>query len=384
MIIIKNGLVFYDNKGFQRKDLLVDNKTIIKVEENITCEGVEQIDARDSYVVPGFIDIHTHGASGYDVMYSTYEDLNSLGIFYASKGVTAYVPTIMTASTDDIINSLENLAGAIRVGTKGSKILGINLEGPFLNPLRRGAQPQDFIIPPSVDLIDKFIRKSGNSIILVTIAPEAENALEVIEYLKDMKVIPSSGHSDMDYSSAMKAFDNGIGHVTHLFNAMSGLNHREPGLPGAALDNDKVTVEIIADCVHISPAVIRLVYKCKKPSNIVLITDSMQGTGLSDGLYTFGSQRVTIRDSIATLADGTLAGSTLTMIDAVRNMVQGIGVPLEDSIRMASANPAKVIKAFDRKGSLSIGKDADIVILDRNLKVLRTIVEGTTIFSSGH
>lgn len=380
MILIKNGLVFFDNRRFQRKDLLLDGKKIIKIDKDIPCEGIEQIDASGSYVVPGFVDLHTHGASGYDVMYSTYEDLNCLGMFYASKGVTSYVPTVMTAPVEDIENSLENLSGAMRKGTKGSKILGINLEGPFLNPLRSGAQPYSYIIPPSVELMEKFYKISGNSIILTTIAPETEGAMKVMEFLKDMKVTVSSGHSDIDYQGAMKAFDSGVGHVTHLFNAMSGLNHREPGLSGAALDNDKITAEIIVDCVHINPAVIRLVCKCKKIDNIVLITDSMQGAGLFDGLYDFGSQRVNIRKGIAKLDDGVLAGSTLTMIDAVRNMVNIIGITLEDSIRMASANPARVARIFNNKGSISIGKDADIVILDRNLNVLRTIIEGTTVF----
>lgn len=376
MRLIKNGVVFEHKKGFDKKDILIENGRISKIQKEINLRGCEVLDACGCYVVPGFIDIHTHGAKGLDVMTPNFETLESLSLFYASKGVTSFLPTVLTASLEEINDALENIKNAIEKGTKGSKIIGINMEGPFINYRNKGAQPGEHIITPTVELIEGFIKRSGNNIRLMTIAPEVSGAMEVVEYFKGKGITFAAGHSSLDYSSAINAFNAGFNHITHLFNAMTGIHHREPGLAGAALDSENVTVEIIADGIHVDPAVVRMAIKCKTPHKVVLITDSTVGAGIEEGVLSFGGQKIIVKNGSAVLENGVLAGSTLTMADGVKNMVEKFNVSLEDAVIMASENPARVINVESRKGSLSYGKDADIVILDSDIRVLATIVEG--------
>lgn len=384
MKLIRNGFIFENDKSFIRKDILINNRKITKIDTKINDEidenFLEVLDAEGCLVVPGFIDIHTHGANGFDIMKSDYEALDCLSCFFASKGVTTFLPTTMTDSIDNTDRALRSIRNAIEKGTTGARIIGINMEGPFISPEYKGAHPKEYIIEPDPQIIKKFIHESGNNVRIMTLAPELKGIKEIVNKFSGEGIVFAVGHSGIDFISVKGTFDNGFRHVTHLFNAMTGLHHRAPGLVGAALDSDNVTVEIIPDCIHVDPAVIRATIKCKTPERVVVITDSILAAGINEGRLPFGGQQIIVKDGAATLENGILAGSTLTMIDAVRNMVLKVGVSLEDIIKMVSSNPAKVINIYDRKGSISEGKDADLVILDEGLNIRATIVEGAIVY----
>ncbi|TYQ14973.1 UNVERIFIED_CONTAM: N-acetylglucosamine 6-phosphate deacetylase [Acetivibrio alkalicellulosi] len=380
MKLIKNGLIFDSEKGLTKKDILIYDKKIAKIEENIYHESSQVINADHCMVVPGFIDIHTHGGMGYDVMTPQEEVLNSLSIFFASKGVTSFLPVIMTAPIVEIIDALKNINNSIKKGTKGAKIIGVNLEGPFINSEFSGAHPLEHIIEPTIELIDNFIIESGNNIKMLTIAPELAGVKEIVQHFEHTGIIFCAGHSALDYTGAQDAFNSGFSHVTHLFNAMNCMHHRDPGLAGAALEKENISVEIIGDGIHVSPAFIKMTVKSKSISKVALITDSMVGAGLKSGKYTFGGNEIYIDNGISKLKSGVLAGSTITMIDIVKNMVNKFEFSIEDTIKMVCETPAKIVGVYDKKGSLSTGKDGDIVIMDDKMNVLTTIVEGNIVY----
>lgn len=379
-MIIKSGLIYDVKQGFKKNDLLITNGKIVKIGREIAGNVDEIVDADGFYVIPGFIDLHTHGSYGFDTMTATCEELDKMSLFYASKGVTGYLPTTITAPVTKIVRALENIGKRIEMGTSGAKILGVNLEGPYVNNKFKGAHPEEYIMYPTVGFTQELIKKSRNNIRMITLAPELDGVNELVEYFKHDNIVFAIGHSALNSNGAQQIFSQGITHVTHLFNAMVGIHHREPGLAGAALDNDSATVEIIADGIHINPSIIRLVVKCKFPEKIALVTDSTMAAGLDDGEYFLGEQKVYVKSKVGRLSSGVLSGSTLTMIDAVRNMVNKFKIPIEHVIKMASYTPSKIINLNHKKGSIDIGKDADVVLLDGELNVKMTIVEGRVVF----
>ncbi|HQD28129.1 N-acetylglucosamine-6-phosphate deacetylase [Acetivibrio saccincola] len=387
MKLIKNGLVFYDNNSFEKKDILIKDGKIADIRRGISKNGCEVIDAEGFWVLPGFIDIHTHGGGGYDIMNSKCRELESLSRFFVSKGVTAFLPAVMTAPLEDMMNAVRNINQYINKINKpsknkipGAKIIGINMEGPFISQKYKGSHPKEHIIPPSVSLLERFIHESGGNIKIVTVAPEAENAISFIEHFKRRGIVFSAGHTGADYKVAAHAFEKGFSHVTHLFNAMAGIHHRDPGIAGAALERDNITVELICDGVHIDPAMIKIVLKCKPIDNIVLITDSIIAAGAGNGEYSFAGKELYIENGCAKHKNGVIAGSVVTMIDIFKNMVGRWGVPIENCIKMTSANAAKVAGIYHKKGSLTCGKDADIIIMDKKLNLLATIAEGNIVY----
>ena len=380
MILIKNGLVFNNNENFEKKDILIKKDKITDIRNDISENGCEVIDAEGFLVLPGFIDIHTHGGMGYDIMNSKCKDLDRLSCFFASKGVTAFLPAVMTASIEDMITAVRNINLSIKNKTSGAKIIGINMEGPFISYKYRGAHPKEYIILPSVQLLERFIQESGNNIKMVTVAPEVENALSFISHFKERGIVFCAGHTGADYKTAVEAFEKGFSHVTHLFNAMAGIHHRSPNLAIAALEKENITVELICDGIHIDPAIIKMVLKCKSVDNIVLITDSIITAGVEKGKYHFAGKEVYIENGVAKHKNEVIAGSTVTMIDIFKNMVQRWGIPIENCIKMASANASSAIGLFHKKGSLSCGKDADIIIMDKKMNLLTTIVEGNIVY----
>jgi N-acetylglucosamine-6-phosphate deacetylase len=336
----------------------------------------------DSTVVPGFIDVHIHGAGGADTMDATTEALNTMASILPQEGTTSFLATTITQDQDEILKALRNAADYISNHNHSGKaeVLGVHLEGPFINETRKGAQPADHIIAPDVELFAKMQEAAGNHIRLVTLAPEKENGYEFITYLAENGVIASIGHSDATYGQMAEAVKAGATHVTHLFNGMRGMHHRDPGVAGAALLFNELKIEIIADGIHVVPEMIDLSLRAKGTDGVILITDSMRAKCLKSGTYDLGGQEVSVANGKALLADGTLAGSILKMKDSLKNMMEFSHISLEEAVKLASENPAKQLKIFDRKGSIAEGKDADLVVLDGNFDVSMAFCRGVNSF----
>ena len=384
-LIIINGTIITPFQLINGKAIIVEKGKILEIknEEEINklmLNGTEVIEAKNKFVVPGYINIHVHGGGGSDVMDGNYEAINQIAITHSRFGTTAFLPTTMTMSKDKIIRSLRSICEAVKKGTAGAEILGIHMEGPYINPEKKGAQKEEEIKKISIEEFLEFNQASGNLIRLVTIAPEMPGAIGLIKYLYKQGIIASVGHTNATYVQTQAGIQAGLSHVTHTFDAMRGLHHREPGVVGAALTSPELTVEIIADGIHIHPIVLKILTKIKEGEKIVLITDAMRAAGMPEGVYDLGGQEVTVKKGRARLKDGTLAGSVLTMDKAVKNMVTKVGIPLPKAIQMASYNPAKSIGIDDKKGSLEPGKDADIVILNKNLETELTIVAGKIVY----
>lgn len=384
-LIITNGTIITPFQLINGKAIIVEKGKILEIKNeeeinNLILNGAEVFEAKNKFVVPGYIDIHVHGGGGSDVMDGNYEAINQIAIAHSHFGTTSFLPTTMTMSKDKIIRSLRSICEAVKKGTAGAEILGIHMEGPYINPEKKGAQKEDEIRKISLKEFLEFNQASSNLIRLVTIAPEMPGAIGFIKYLCKQGIIASVGHTNATYVQTQAGIQAGLSHVTHTFNAMRGLHHREPGVVGAALTSPELTVEVIADGIHIHPIVLKILTKIKEDEKVVLITDAMRAAGLKEGTYDLGGQEVIVTKGQARLKDGTLAGSVLTMDKAVKNMASKVGVPLPKAIQMASFNPARSIGIDDKKGSLEPGKDADIVILNKNLETELTIVAGKIVY----
>lgn len=385
-LIIKGLNVYADSAVLSRSSVTIIGSTIEAMGDIIFKEGGTKVleFPSDWHLIPGMIDLHVHGSFGADTMDATFASLETISKSLAMEGVTAFLPTTMTASVLDIEQALINVHDYLKAGKNinAAEILGINLEGPFLSPQKAAAQSVNAITYPSVDLFNVWQKKCDNLIKIVTIAPEVSRGLEFVKYLKDHDVIAAIGHSNASYEQAIAAIDAGCVHATHLFNAMSAMHHREPGLVTALLLDDRVMTEIIADLVHLHPAILQLTVKLKGLERTVLITDAMRAKNLSDGTYELGGQKVVVKNHEARLSDGKLAGSTLRMDVALKNMITHAKCQLSDAVKMATENPAKQLKIFARKGSITAGKDADLVVLDSNLQVQMTICKGAIVYTN--
>lgn len=375
--LIQNGYIKIIDEKIAEVDLL----TNLENEEEFTI-----IDVPSTYkAVPGFIDVHIHGVNGADVMDATKEALDTMSSTLPKEGTTSFLATTMTQDTKEIEKALANVGEYLqgKQETGKAEIVGVHLEGPFVNPDKAGAQPLKHIIDPDLPLLKKWELLTNNMIKLVTLAPERPGGLEMVNYLSTHGIVASIGHSDATFEEVNKAIESGANHVTHLYNQMSGLHHREPGVVGSVFLRDELKAEIIVDGVHVRPEMVDLAYKIKRKDGLLLITDSMRAKCLKNGEYDLGGQDVIVKDGKAVLADGTLAGSILKLGTALQNIITYTGCTLADAIEMASVNPAKQLNIFDRKGSLAIGKDADIVILDENLDVYMTFCRGELAFTKG-
>lgn len=375
------GKIITPNKIIEEGTIEIEGNKIIYVGEKRNLGNFKRIfDFKEYFVSPGFIDIHIHGAYGRDVIDGDISSIETISKFIASKGTTGFLPTVLTAPLEDMEKAVDSINEYIKKQEKkldGAKVLGINLEGPFLNKNYKGAQREDCIIPPNIEILKRLLRERVK---LVTIAPEVEGSLDIINYLKEKRIIISAGHTDAKTHDMEKAISLGLSHITHIFNGMRPLHHREVGIIGVALVRDDISIEVIADGIHLSPYILKLLVKIKPKEKLILITDSMMATGLSDGEYKLAGQRVIVRNGKATLSDGTIAGSTLTLNIAIKNMMEMGKIKLEDVVFMASYSPALLLGIENKKGSLEVGKDADIVIFDNNFQVKMTIVEGEIVF----
>lgn len=386
MKAITNGKIITPNNVTQDKVLLF-NETIEKIiDEKYFMEklnydqssNIEIIDAQGNYVSPGFIDVHIHGSGGYDTMDAEVDSIEGISEVIIKNGVTSFLPTTMTMDRKKIYKSLDNVEQCMKLKLKGARILGAHLEGPFINEKYKGAQKEDYIIKPEYDFIEKY----KDIIRIITLAPEKDVNFNFIREIKEKTDINLSiGHSNATYEEAMESINVGVNGATHLFNAMTPLNHRNPGIIGAIF-NSNVYCELIADTIHINPAIFQILVKIKGIDKLILITDSMRAGCLNDGISELGGQKVIVKNNSARLEDGTLAGSILTLNAAVKNFIEYTDVKIYEAVNMASLNPAKYLKIDNKTGSIEIGKNADIIIFDDDFHVKQTIIEGKTVYNA--
>jgi N-acetylglucosamine-6-phosphate deacetylase len=371
MRAVINAKIVTKSEVLEGYSLLFFKNKIIKITKELPVE-VEIIDANGYYLSAGFIDIHIHGSAGFDVMDGTQKALEVISKSILQTGTTSFLATTMTMSQDDIKKSLLTVQNFKYKG--GAKILGVHLEGPFINIAKKGAQNADYIQAPNFELIEPFM----DIIKMVTIAPEVDWAREFIFYLKKHYplVLLSVGHSDADYKQTKQSFDWGISHATHLFNAMNPLHHREPAIVGAVLEDDTISCDIIADLIHIHPSFFKLLYKLKK-EQLILITDAMRAGCLCNGISEIGGQRVVVKDGEARLENGTLAGSVLKMNEALRNFYKYTDISMPELIGMVTHIPAKKLNL--KIGELKEGYPVDLVLFDKDFNIKRCFVEGMVI-----
>jgi N-acetylglucosamine-6-phosphate deacetylase len=361
--------------------LLIEDGRIVEVasrDAKPVPAGVRLIDYEDAILAPGFVDVHIHGGAGRDVMDSDADGLSVIEALIASHGVTSYFPTTVTAPLDRTLAALDRLATAIDAksdsGKRRARPAGIHLEGPFLSHEKRGVHPPECLQTPSLALLDRFWEASRGLIKMMTIAPELDGAAEVITEAAKRGICVSLGHSNAELDATRAGVKAGARHFTHAFNAMRRLDHRNPGIEGEMLTNDELTADIIADGIHVDPVMVQLFLKAKGPGNAILITDATAATGMPDGRYRLGSIEVEVKAGRCE-AGGRLAGSVLTMDAAVRNVMRFAGWDLRTSLRLASANPARVA-GLSGRGEIAPGSDADLVVLNANGEARETIIHG--------
>lgn len=340
--------------------------------------GVETIDAKGSYVLPGFIDVHVHGGMLEDFSKPSKQGLDAITKLHCSQGTTSMLATTMTLPKAMIDNVLEEVHQYMAGEMPYAQLVGVHLEGPFISPKWPGAQNPEHIAPPNREWIEGWEQQYPGLIKQVTFAPERDGAHELIRYLRKQGIVAAAGHTDATYEEIIAAYEVGLNHSVHMFNAMTPLHHRKPGTAGAILSTPGISAEIIADGIHVHPAAIRLLSSVKTGSNLLLITDAMSAAGLGDGDYMLGDLPVIVKNNVCTLRDseGTLAGSTLTMIRGFRYLVQEVGLSIERASEAASVNPAKLIRIDHYTGSIETGKQADLLLVDRDLELQRVWVKG--------
>jgi N-acetylglucosamine-6-phosphate deacetylase len=397
MLAFTAGRLFTPTETIDHPLVLVERGRILEISSRSSRQlpaGASLSDFGDATIAPGYIDLHIHGSAGYDVMDDRAEALPAIEKLLAQHGVTSYFPTTVTAPLEATLRALERLADAIESrnavdndnedkavdkdksadGKRRALPLGIHIEGPFISHARRGVHPPEDLLTPTLALFERFWQSARGHIRMMTIAPELEGAVEVISEAARRGVCVSLGHSDADLATAERGIEAGARHATHTFNAMRPLDHRDPGILGAVLTDRRVSADIIADGVHLDPAIVKLVAEAKGPEQTVLITDAISATGMPDGRYHLGSFDVDVHDGKC-MANGRLAGSVLSLDRAVRNLARFAGWDLSEAVASASRNPARAAQ-LKHKGSLSAEADADFIVLNREGEVMRTFVAG--------
>ena len=370
-MIIKNASIYTEDHTFVNGNAVVENGRFVSFSD-FSEQDAQIVDAQGLYMIPGLVDIHFHGCMGADMCDGTKEALDIITRYEASIGVTSVCPATMTIAKDELLNVMKNAGDYAYNG--GAHLVGINMEGPFISASKKGAQAEENILHCDYEYFCRLQKAAKGLIKLVDLAPEEPGAMEFIEKAKD-EVVISLAHTASDYDTAKEAIQRGASHATHLYNAMPPLNHRNPGVIGAVRDSETCHAELICDGVHIHPSVIRATFAMFGAKRMILISDSMRATGLNDGDYTLGGQPVKVKGNLATLHDGTIAGSATNLMDCVRFVVKKVGLPFETAVMCASENPAKEIGIFHEVGSISAGKKADFVLLDKDLNIVSVYVD---------
>jgi N-acetylglucosamine-6-phosphate deacetylase len=383
-LLLANGRIYAGDRFIDNGCLLVGGDGRIEAVgkpgemSESELEAGPVLDLQGKSVLPGFVDVHVHGGNGYQMMDGTYEGLEGMSRFHAAHGTTSFLATTDTASEQEILKALRCADEAVRKGLGGAELLGVHLEGPYLHPGRSGAQDKRHIRFATKEELQRQIEASGGRIRLVTLAPEIEGGLEAVDMLAGLGITVSIGHSDATYAQVQEAIRRGAAHTTHHFNGMSPFHHRDPGVAGSGLIFGELTTELIPDGIHVHPAVVKLLFDIKGAHHVCMVTDAVQQAGLPDGDY--GS--ITLRDRQIWLKDGSsLAGSSLTMIQGLRNVLSYTGYALEDVLPSFTEVPARQCGAADRKGRLEAGKDADFLIVDDNFTIRSTYVRGKEVYA---
>ena len=382
-LIVRRGRIVTSKRVIENAYILIKNGLIVEVkEEPYTGLAETMINAEGLIVIPGFIDTHTHGIRGLD--FTANREPTSIlqaAKYYVRHGVTSFLATTITAPFEVLVEACSAVREAMRTWRSecGARILGVHLEGPYISPEAAGAQNKTYIRSPNIEEFKKLVEASGNIIRQVTIAPELPGASEFIAYAKSLGVTLSAGHTNASYEEGLKSIELGISKATHLFNGMTRFHHREPGIALALLQSPSVYLEIIADFIHLHPAVVKMIIDYASPRRVVLVTDSIVATDMPDGMYDLGGLRVIVKRGVCKLADtDTLAGSTLTMDRAVSNVYK-LGYSLKDLVLMSSYTPAKSI-GLSGVGDIEVGYYADLIILDQDLNINKTIIGGEVVY----
>lgn len=357
-------------------DLRTEGDRIVKIGQGL--EGDEALDCTGKILTPGFVDIHIHGCVGVDTCDGDPQALSKMAAHLATCGVTAFCPTTMTVSDEEICAAVRTVRAAVENPPAGAVVLGVNMEGPFINPAKKGAQKEEFVRNPSISTFRRYWAESDGTIKLVDIAPEQPGAHEFLRGARELCTV-SIAHTEANYDQATWSFRHGVTHATHLFNAMPGLTHRAPGTVGAVFDSSRVTAELICDGFHIHPAALRIAFHQLGAGRICVISDSMRAAGMPDGVSELGGQTVFVKNGEARLADGTIAGSTTNLLKEVQNLVSW-GVPIEQAVQAASLTPCREIHEDAQRGSLEPGKRADLLVLNAGtLTLQRTVIGGKAV-----
>ena len=382
-MIIRNVKVYTESKTFEDGAIMIRNGVFDQVltgPDSAGADDSEILDGEGCYAIPGLIDLHFHGCMGDDFCDGSKEAIARIAKYEASIGVTAIAPATMTLPADELEEILKVAAEYKKEASEGADLIGINMEGPFISPAKKGAQDERNIVPCDTDMCHRFLDASEGLVKFVGIAPEqSEKSMDFIQQMKG-KVNISLAHTNADYDTAKAAFDAGANHAVHLYNAMPAFTHRAPGVVGAVSDSEHVMAEIICDGVHIHPSAVRATFKMMGADRMILISDSMRATGMPDGRYTLGGLDVNVVGNRATLvSDGALAGSATNLMDCMRTAVKKMGIPLETAVACATMNPAKSLGVYDQYGSIKAGKKADVVLLDKELNLKMVIKDGKKI-----
>ena len=377
-MLIKNCNIIYLNK-IEKGSILVENGKIKEINPAECCDE-DVLDANGLYVSPGFIDVHIHGAGGYDTMDGTDKSINTIAKTIVKHGTTAFVPTTMTVSVGAIRKSLSVIKKLKEDGSEGAHVLGAHLEGPFVSPKALGAQNPKYLLSPSISAYKDIVKNYEDIIISITLAPEVDGALELIKYVSGIGVICSLSHTNATYEEAIEAIKCGASHATHLYNTMTPLNHRNPGVVGAVFDSN-ITTETISDGIHVSYPALRIAYKQKGTDNVLLISDAIMACCMPNGEYSLGGQKVILNNDEVRIENGALAGSVLTLDKAVRNVYKNSDLPLHEIVKMASYNGARHCKVNDHKGQIKEGYDADLILFDDDINIKKVFILGKEIYT---